>query len=50
MFRPLTHAAVIAVIVLPLTTATADIETFDQAKTISASQGKPVLLEFFRDG
>jgi len=24
-------------------------ETFEEAKTLSASQGKPILLEFFRD-
>ena len=34
---------------MPSITAAQDAWDYDQAETLSASQGKPILLEFFRD-
>ena len=34
---------------MPLTTLAQDARSYDQAKSLSAAQGKPILLEFFRD-
>ena len=49
MFRPLFCAAAIFLYVLTSAVAAQDAQSYDQAKSLSAAQGKPILLEFFRD-
>ena len=34
---------------LPSITAALEAQSYDEARTLSAAQGKPILLEFFRD-
>lgn len=34
---------------MPSITGAVDTKSYDQARTLSATQGKPILLEFFRD-
>ncbi len=34
---------------MPPAVAAQDAQNYDQARTLSATQGKPILLEFFRD-
>jgi hypothetical protein len=39
----------ILLFVFPPVTGAEDVKSFDQAKALSSAQGKPLLLEFFRD-
>ncbi len=41
--------ATILLLSIPPAAAAQDARSYDQAGTLSASQGKPILLEFFRD-
>ncbi len=47
--RLLLYAAAIVLYVLPSSTAAQDAQSYDQARTLSTAQSKPILLEFFRD-
>ena len=41
--------ATILLLSIPSITSAQDARSYDQAKSLSAAQGKPILLEFFRD-
>ena len=47
--KPLLIIATALLLSMPPITEAQDAESYDQAKTLSAAQGKPILLEFFRD-
>ncbi|MCK4657580.1 MAG: hypothetical protein KAT85_11130 [candidate division Zixibacteria bacterium] len=41
--------ATILLVSMPSITSAQDARSYDQARTLSAAQGKPILLEFFHD-
>ncbi len=41
--------ATILLLSIPSITSAQDARSYDQARTLSAAQDKPILLEFFRD-
>jgi len=50
MLKSLPHAVIIAALVLPIAASAERAETFDEARSLSATEGKPILIEFYRQG